>query len=414
MAERQLTASKAVEIKIIEARPDGSGIVELPIVSEEQEIDLSKTAGGQDRTDKITAEDLRSAVENFAEWPGPVPVHRSPHRTKEEASGPAEGFIEKLFVRGKQLWARMDLTANLFYELTNRMWRAFSVDYGRGASLPTKKLKGFLVARGVFTNQPASDVHFRVSAETGPALIDGATAMVSLIEGGSKMGQDEITVRLAAAEAEAANAKQQFASLTSQLAEKKTAYDKLAGELQEARAELETVKLSAEKRVQDAMAEGRSHKLSLERLEGEIKDLNGKLNQAEGRAKEFRQRVEDLEKEAVSSKVLSLCRAAVKDGVPPAEIKKIGDYEQDPVGWLQNNFKTIETAEMFLKALPREASMSRVRSGHSPATGADGDLGLTPQQITELKRRGLDPKYVRVTNSNDLGGWSGKKATESK
>jgi len=375
-------------------RSDGSGVVELPILSEQGTIDLSRTASGRSGEDAVTAADLADAVRNFSEWPGPVPIHTAPHRSMSETAGPGDGFVDKLFVRGSQLWAQLDLTAPLFQEVKSRRWRGFSVDYGRGAKLATKTIKGFVVAGGVFTNRPASDVHFKVAANS-EIEADLMTIFMPFVASGAHMPEDnkDITVSLATAEAKAQSAEEKVVKLEAKLVDERSAREKA-----ETRAD------AAEKTLRETGTEAQMARLSLSTKAGEIKDLEDQVTSLEATNKDLRVKLATQVNETIGQKVTSLCVSAIKQGVAPAKIKQFGDYEKDPVKLLNSNFGgSLDSLELVLKSFPREAALRAVNSGHE-IPGDDDSAAVTPAVAAELRRRGLDPKYANLSNSDELTG----------
>ena len=385
-----LTAIDPATIKILSERPDGSGVVELPILSQQGKIDLSRTASGRGGTDAVTAEDLDDAVRNFAAWPGPVPVHVAPHRSLTETSGPGDGFIDRLFVRGAQLWAQLDLTAPLFQEVKARRWRGFSVDFGRGAKLATKTIKGFLIAGGVFTNRPASDVHFRVAADSAIEA-DLRTIYVPIGTEGVSMAENEgkdLTVSLATAEAEVKSKGETIVKLEGKLADANasvTAAEKRAD--------------AAERKLAANVDEVQMTRMSSERKASELKDAEDRIESLEATNKDLRAKLSAKENETTAAMVTSLCVAAIKSGVPPAKIKQFGDYEKDPVKFA-NGFGSLETMGIVLKSLPRDAALSAVNSGRQAAGDEDG-AAVTPDSAATLRKLGLNPEFASVTKESE-------------
>jgi len=382
------------DIVIVLERSDGSGVVELPVLAESARIDLGRTASGRAGEEAITAEDLRSAVANLAHWPGPIPIHRAPHRSMTETSGPGDGFLESLEVRGKQLWARLDLTKPLFQEVKARQWRGFSVDYGRGARLATKTLTGFLIAGGVFTNRPAADVHFKVAA--GVELNDELSSYyVPFSDRGSDAGGDDmaenqdVTVQLATAEAEVKSKATRIVQLEENLADARESINSA-----------DKAALAAERRADEAIASIQAAKLSSDRHKADLDEANERIVQLEEERKDLRTKLATMEATTIGSKISSLCRAAVKEGVQPSRLKAFGDYEKDPVKWLNDNFKSLESAEIFIKTLPRDAALGSVPSGREKPDATDTDGVITPENANSLRRLGLNPDYASVTTES--------------
>jgi hypothetical protein len=401
-----LSAVDPAVIKFVLERPDGSGVVELPILCETESIDLSRTATGANRKETISHDDLVQAVANFAHWPGPVPVHRYPHRSVDEAAGPGDGFMEQLEVRGTQLWARMDLTAELFSEVKGRKWRGFSVDCGRGTVRPTKKFSGFVVARGVFTNQPATDVNFKVaaSAEVDVDLTPVFTpieASASDAGRGKKMAKDDegdVEVRLATAKADLTVKTQKIESLETKLAISE-------GEV----VAKERDRATMATKLADAQTELQTAKLSVDGLKHQNGEKDERIAQLTAERDEAKAKLAQVQAETTGTKVLRLCREAIEKGVAPAMIEAFGDYQKNPVAMLNTRFGgSIDSLELVLSSLPKDAALAAVNSGRQKPAG-DGDSGVPADIAAELSRRGIDPKYATIDNTDQLAALSAKK-----
>ncbi len=391
----ETTAANPDAIEIVETRPDGSGVVRVPILKAGQSIDLSLTSGGTKGSWNVTREHLAEMVANFKEFPGPVPIGVSPHRDFGERSGFAIAFLENLTLRKDDLLGDIWCMAPLFADVTAGHWRGFSGEFGQHMKLPTKKLKGWCVYGGVFTNRPATDSNFALKVAAEGMALDAAR-YPKRKEIAMPEPNEELSVRLATVEAEA-----------------KVSADKvmeLEGKVKELKAEnarLESAASTAEKIAHDAQASEQAAKLTAERKTTEAKDATEEVARLEASVKELKGKLQAKEDESLGAKVFALCRSAIREGVPPAKLAIMGDYEKDPLAWVRS-LGSYENAEKFVKALPREAALSSVRSGHKP--GQDDDSAAVPPTIAaELKRRGLDPTRATVRNTDELAALSAKK-----
>jgi len=394
-----LTAINPAEIKILSERPDGSGVIEMPILSEMQKIDLALTASGTKGTDSITRADMEAAVANFTEWPGPIPVHVYPHRSFQETAGPGDGFIDKLFIRAGQVWAQMDLTAPLFAEVKGRRWRGFSIDGARRIKTATKAFVTFTVYGGVFTNRPASDVHARVAASSAVDA-DLRTIYVPLLKGADMPPENEekdVTVRLATAEAKVTQKDEELVKLNAKLSDANAAVTAA-----EKRAD------AAERKLAENAGEVATVRLSAERKSSDLKDAEERIESLESTTKDLRAKLSAKESEGVAAKVMSLCGAAIKSGVPPSKIKQFGDYEKDPVKFA-SGFGSMETLELVLKSLPRDAALSATNSGRQ-AAGDEDSAAVTPESAATLRKLSLDPDFASVATESEARALYEKKA----
>ncbi len=381
------------EAVIVERRDDGSGIVEVPILTA-SDLELYGKNGTK-RTLTVSVADLEQAAQNAASWPGPMPVNRPPHRDYYDG-GPAEGFMDKLFVKAKQLWARMDLTASLFAEVAARQWRGFSVDmFPSGLKTPSKSFSGLTVVGGVFTNRPAAPVHFKLEGIFAGAVIgDGGSVYCSLApHGGRKdpqMDGNDLSVQLATAQAEAVSLKDKQVSLEAKLAE-----------VRDENKSLEARAATAEKAADDARQESLTAKQVAERAKADEKEAESTIASLTQERKDLRAKLAAKESEGKSVRVSTMIRNAVKDGVAPALIASLStfpDYDKDPLKWLDSAFVSLEAAESAVKALPRGANLSHVKSGR---TEDDDALVLPPARAAEMRTLGLDPRFAAARSEAD-------------
>ncbi len=148
---------EAVQIKVLKRRDNGSGVIEIPII----------TISG----DAITIEEMQEMVANHEHFPI-VPVGVSPHREFDDRAGFSPAFLENPSLRNGVLFAELDLIAPLFHEVVELGgWRSFSIEARKNLKTTTQQgavtraLKGWVIVGGVFTNRPAVDAHFKIAAE---------------------------------------------------------------------------------------------------------------------------------------------------------------------------------------------------------------------------------------------------------
>lgn len=388
------TALDPSDAVLLERSHDGSGRVWVPVLPESAKIDLGLTASKSSKTVTVTVADLREMAANLAEWPGPIPISREPHKSFGESAGASDGFLEALEVRGKTLWGKLWLSSSLMYEFLSGQWRGFSVDYGEDIKLPTKQIKGMSVYGGVFTNRPATDVHFKIAAA---ASISGEVGSVTVpvrppvaeSRRSTTMTLEEATVQLATA--------------TAQIKAKDDSVTSLNAKLKEAKDEaiaLEARVTAAEKKADEAVAEAQTAKLSADRKTADAKDAETRVETLETANKDLRVKLQAKEDETLGSKIGTMIRLAIKEGVPPAKLKVYGDYEKDPVKWFKSNFVSLEAAELMVKSLPRDAKLSSVDSGYK--RDDDDNSAITPQSAQTLKSLGLDPEFAAARNEAEM------------
>jgi hypothetical protein len=367
------TAAAPASLRILRTNPDGSGVVEMPILRAGT-INRALTSGGGEGELTITPEDLAQMAANFSAWPGPVPINVQPHRSWADTAGAAPGFIEGMEVRDDHLYARIFLTSNLFREVAAGQWRGFSVDIAKGIELPTASFTTWAVWGGVFTNRPAADVHFRneqIAAESA------ATVLNSIKE--NPMSEEKLS------------------SLEAQLNVKDKELEALAAELKSARLALETAKQAAEKVSVDAgksgveiatlQAQVRAERAAKSELQGTVDSLSSELEKT-------REQLNAAKNENLSQAVKKVIGRALDRGVDAAVFE---GSEKDPVRWMKTTFASFEAFEDHVSHLRgrKGAALSSGRQSHD-----DDDLPAGAKET--LARLGLDPAFATVESESDL------------
>jgi chromosome segregation ATPase len=199
----------------------------------------------------------------------------------------------------------------------------------------------------------------------------------------------DVTVQLATAVADAGYKAEQITKLEGTVKDLRESVDSATK-----RAE------SAEMKLRENQAEITTARLSVDRRTSDVKEAEDQIESLQSTVKDLRTQLAQKTNETKASRVVSLCKAAIKDGVPPAKIAIFGDYEKDPVKLVDANFGgSIESFELVLKSLPRDASFKRVDSA---GKSVEEDSAVDPNIAAELRRRGLNPKYASLSNSDQL------------
>ena len=380
-----LSAAKPDPMEIIEARPDGSGVVRVPILRAGQSIDLALTAGGGKGSWDVTREQLQEMVRNFKEFPGPVPIGVSPHQSYGARSGFSISFLEGLSLRGDDLMGDVWCMAPLFAEVTGGNWRGFSGEFGRDLELPTKKLKGWCVYGGVFTNRPATDSHFTLKVAAEGTVLDAARFLDHKQKELQMPENTELSVRLATVEAEAKDSAVKVISLEGKVAELRDENKGLSVKLEKAAASLDTVN-----------AELQVVKVKARQAEDRLKDSEVELESAQAESKKLRSELAEVKDANLSAVITRTVRAAIQSGVPPSTFD---GYDKDPVAWLKGSFVTLENLQRVITGLPKTAALSAVKSGHKP--DPDDSAAISPERAAALRKMGLNPALATVSTESE-------------
>lgn len=369
------TAAAPASLRILRTNPDGSGVVEMPILRAGT-INRALTSGGGDGELTITPEDLAQMAANFSAWPGPVPIHVQPHRSWSESAGKAPGFIEAMEVRGRDLFAQIFLVSDLFREVRSGEWRGFSVDIAKGIELPTASFATWAVWGGVFTNRPAADVHFRheqIAAE--------AAATVAQFVGDQ---ENEM-------------ADEKSASLEAQLNVKDKEIEALQTELRTVRNAADSAKNASEK------ASLESSKLSIENatLAAQLKaeratksELQATIESLGADVERLREQFNQERNANLASSIHKVVKKALERGVDGAVFE---GYEKDPVRWMKTTFASFEAFDAHVQALRGRKSAS-----FSSGRVAEDSDDLPAGTAETLLRLGLNPAYASVERESDL------------
>jgi len=402
----------AAELKIIEQREDGSGVIEIPIMTEAAEVDFAKTAGGGKRG-SIDAAMLSEIVANFEPFPGPVPlgaagVDAEGHLDFNERGGPQLGFIEQVKVEGSQLWARMDLGPTLFgLVVGQRAFRGFSVELRRDLKLATVEFQGWALVGGMFTNRTALDVNFRIAAE---GTLDSAETVFTSIrlEAGDKekaMSQEAPTIALAFHEAKVTELTSKQDDTDRLLLAAREENDGLRSQVKE---------LSDERQAIEAEKDGKS--AAVIRLESTVKNLTSAKDDLLGKVEELSGKVEEAEKRNLGIEVRKTIEDAIGLGIPPAIFE---GWEADPAAWLTSKYASLEALQgqvAVLAGTPLKVPIVNPKSGHDPSTAAkEADakqVALTAEEQKQVKRFGKVDFAAATTEEEAREAWLASKDTK--
>ena len=204
----------------------------------------------------------------------------------------------------------------------------------------------------------------------------------------SQNDESDVTVRLATAEAKVTQKDEELVKLNGKLADANAAVTAA-----EKRAD------AAERKLAENAGEVATVRLSSDRKAADLKDAEERVESLEATNKDLRAKLSAKESEGTAAKVMSLCSAAIKSGVPPAKIKQFGDFEKDPVKFA-SGFGSIDTLELVLKSLPREAALSAVNSGRQAAGGEDS-AAVTPESAATMRKLNLNPEFAGATTESE-------------
>lgn len=383
---------EATPIKVITQRDNGSGVIEIPIMA---------TASGAEI--ELDVEMMQQLVENFESFPV-VPIGISPHQDFDERGGFAPGFIESISLRGNLLFGRLDLTAPLFGEVVDQGgWRGFSVEISHGLQTQAKKISGWVLTGGVFTNRPAVDAHFKIAAE-GPRITCDTFIPIPHFSGLQENDMPENDRPQDGAERTLAVLRESHAAVEAEKQALSTRVNNLGDEMRTLKTENEKHQTDLQVvRDEKAAAEAKATRLETElrgvrdanrALQISVEDITGQLNTAKN--------------ENLAAKVLKVRDAALEAGVPPAIFEGI---DADPAGWMLDryaNFDAFEATTEALSGVSRDLIRDVPKSGHDLSGTGDQTAKLSAESMAKFKRMGLDPKYIGIKSEGQLLGLDDK------
>ena len=392
--KQHLATLEPVDLVIIEERDDGTGVVRVPIGIETPRIDLSKTASPTNAISAITEQELRDMDGNFGKANKPIPVGFGDH-FPEASGGPGAAFIltTSLGDLGGRLalFADVDIVEPLaFSDVVRGVWRGFSFENALNLATATHEFEGWALTGGVFTNRPATEVHFSRKAATeylytANTVVGVGTVSIARPVRANKKGLDmsngETAVELAALKA--ANTEQETTIRS----------------LRETNTEVGEAGAAARRELTTEQADHAGTK-------ARVRALSGDLDHANATNETLRDRVDNLERELSDAKVANvdvevraLVEAGVDKGIPPAVFE---GYADDVATWLSERYGGVDRLKRFIDSYPKRRKGSATTSGKSTETIPDGAHNLSDEQVANLKRRGLDPALADVTTADGL------------
>lgn len=366
------------DLVVIRERPDGSGLVEIPILRTGT-IDLARTATGTEGSVTFTRDDLVDIATNYASYPGPVPAGFVDH--SEDRGGAQPAFVDAMRVEGDTLLATFDLNAWAFDQVVKqRAYRGFSIEGAKNLQKPTRSFEGWVVKGGLFTNQPAANVEYKVAAASSDTAEETVTVSFALARKGDNMPDPKTELALEEAVAQAK-------------AEKKRA-DDLTAERDAANAKLQEATRATER----SDAELSHANAKVRRLEAQVADLETDKAKAVAELSATKKKAAEAELSILDGQVRDRIQAAIDAGVSPAVFAAA--REGDAATWFNDSFKSLEAFDAFLGAMPKTETPT-IPSGRRKPTGKGS--AVPPEEAARLARAGLDDEALDdITDATQL------------
>jgi hypothetical protein len=399
-----LSAAAPIRARLLRRNPNGSALIEVPVLTIQDKVDFSRSHGGGPKDGRVSESDLQEMAANFPHWPQPITIgfdgiDGGHDRNK---AGPQSAFAVSARYEAGALMVVAELdaaTADLIVD--RRAYRATSVEARKSPSTPTVSLEGWVLTGFIFTNQNAVDTVFDIAASG--TEITSEDALRSLGEfhfkapnggqGVDRMEQNAKpqdngaeTVSLSFHRSELAKQSDTIAAREGEVGTLKAALSGAEEKLRRAEAALtESNQSLAAAKDESATATAKAN-----RLEVENKNLRSTSESLQVALTEKEQQLRSERNVNLSAKVKSIVETAVQAGVAPAFFD---GYEQNPAEWMESQYASVEAFENQVQRLTSLATgkatiVKPVRSGHDPAKAA-GDAG---DELTEDERRLLS-KY---------------------
>ncbi len=420
-----LAAANPILARVIERRDDGSALVEVPVITVTEALDLSKTAGGGEDTVAITAADLAEMASNFATWTKPVGVgFDGIDGHQESRGGPQSVFVNSVRVNGNALFAVLELDAFAADLVVNRKaYRAFSMEARRNPTTPTESFTGWVLTGGIFTNNPATDTQFRIAASESITADELGRSFVRFNvpddgQRGNDMPKDTApdagakTVSLTFHESELAKKGDELTAQAQTIDSLKRAATGTGEEVKALTARV----TEAETALATANTDRDTERAKANRLEIETKAQRKEITTLGTTLTEANQKLQVQADATTKTEVVKLVTDAVEAKVPPAFFE---GYEADPVAWLNSNYASLDAFTSQVARLTAAVSgkaviVAPVKSGHDPATDNSDDAALTDEERMVLAKHGGDTYLGVETAEEAMKRYAALKAKEKK
>lgn len=367
-------------LKVISQSPGRGGRVAVPMATVAR-VTGRMTAGGGDDFE-LTRADLEKIAANFGVDSRPVAVYFGHIPRNARTETPAAAFVDRVWVEDDTLWGELDLGPTAFARIVEeRGFRSFSVELVQDRVTPTgEQSTGFSLVGGAFTNTPALDVAYIAASESRPAAVEITSDLVSERPKESHMADEK---GLAQLEAEVQAKTAQVKDLETQLTARETRIRELSEQLAEFKNK--SIQLDAEEKTAKALAR---------KAEARAEEADRAKAKTDEKVAELSAKVAELEKAQLAADVRNVVETAIRQGVAPALFE---GWEDDPAEWLTAKYGRLEVLRTVCSVAPKAELNKRVKSGID-----DKGNEVTTELAAELKRRGLDPKYLAVADSRDL------------
>lgn len=384
----------ATSLRIVSKRDDGSGVIEIPVAVPAM-IDLARTASKRKGTFDFSLAVMKEIAANFTARPGPKPVYYDHISDDARKTTPAAGFVEAAWIEAGALWNRVDLNAQAFNAIVNqRGFRAASVEIDADKEHPTGTIAGWSQGALAITNTPATDVQFRVAASEGDQGSDvivttGMTEPSALGRKGDGMGEVTLTAlqsENALLRASDEGNKNKVTALTADLDNARVALTTATTERDDSRVKAARLTVELEEKTTRNKA-----------LDGQVAKLTAERDAAE-------QKAATLESAQIGARVRRIILSAVRSGVDAAMFE---GSDENEVAWLNARFASCDAFEKFIGQIPKRkgaVSLSTdTKEAKLAALAADDESDVIPaDQAAALRKRGLNPKFAIVKDSNHL------------
>jgi len=383
------SAAKPFAAIVLESREDGSAIVEVPVMVKTDRLDLSKTASESKTVVKVGVAELKQMVANFKEWPKPVTVGfdgLGDH--SRDKGGPQMAFVDSVRLRGETLVAKMDLSrfgASLV--VRERAYRAFSMEALKNPTTPTKKLKGWVLTGGIFTNNPATDTQFKIAAseENGLDAEEQSRSYVQFeVQAAEErptevpaVGDENLEVKLANAENDVKLHEGTIVELTEKLGKREGRIAELNTKLSETLGKLD--------RVTD---DHNGLKTQLQSAKGEGSTLRGKVDGLERQVAKLTESITETKNEDLRGSIVKLAASAVERGMSAAYFD---GAESDPLAWYEaKGFASLNHLEELVDLTAPVKQPKATASGTDETPDETDEAALTDEEKAKLAERNVD------------------------
>ena len=381
-------AANPLKARKIRDMDNGGAVFEVPVLTEQTQVDFSKSHGGGPTSGSVTASDMREMVSNFDSWPkrptvGFDGIDLGHDRDK---AGPSAAFVNALRFDEGVLWATIE--ADSFGASLVARYGGTSVEAQMNPSITMGDFDGWVMTGFIFTNDNAIDTAYRIAASES---FQAARALISRPEG-EEMANEKETAR----ELELAGKVREQGETIKVLREQITAKADTSGTSAEERTRL--LRENA-----DLTDKSVTLRAKVGSLESEAVQLRGKIDAQDRTIQSLTADVAAEVSKTKAVEIRELAEKAIANNFPATYFEGL---DADPVAWFNENYGETGTLDALRKLSETKFQTGSKNSPTSsgtdktpPDAGESEAIQLTDKQKKALRTAGVTEERIAAIES---------------